>query len=346
MRHNTILLDIDLRLFNGAAGGAAAGGAAAGGEAGAEGATQAVESTLPKAENRTRGSSRRGRSGEFSNVVFGKQESANSDTAADVSSDAGETKGEGNAAKSGVTTTSDTLEAKRQAFRDLITGEYKDQYTEEFQQAFNRRFKETKSMEQSLNAQKPIMDMLMQRYNIADGDLAKLQTAIEEDNVYWEDAADKAGLTVEQFKAMQKLERENAELKALRQRQLGQQQAQQQMNQWYADAEKVKQVYPSFDFQTEAKNRQFTDLLKARIPMQQAYELVHMDEIKEATARAAAKTAGQQVQANIQARSSRPQENGMSSNSAVITRSDVGSLTRAERAEVARRASRGEKITF
>ena len=59
---NYKLLDIDLRLFDGAA-------APAGGEAGDGG--QAVESNLPKAETRQRGSSRRARSGEFDNVVFG-----------------------------------------------------------------------------------------------------------------------------------------------------------------------------------------------------------------------------------------------------------------------------------
>lgn len=336
---NYKLLDIDLRLFDGAA------GAPAGGEAGGEGATQATESALPKAETNSRpGSSRRARSGAFDNVVFGKQGDAPAtETAND--SDAG-SNGEGNANKSGVSTTSDALEAKRKAFEEMIDGEYKDIYAEKFQQAFNRRFKEAKGMENSLNAQKPIMDILMQRYNIADGDIAKLQNAIEQDNVYWESAAEEAGLTVEQYKAMKKLERENAELQRMRQRQQGEQMAQQKLNEWYADSEKLKEIYPTFDFKTEAADRDFLGLLKSGLSVQQAYELKHMDEIKANAAKVAAQTAGQQMAAKIQSKATRPKENGTSSQSAVIVKNDVHSLSRAERAEIAKRAQRGEKIRF
>lgn len=331
------MLEVDLQLFNGAAAGA---GAAAGGE----GAAQATESALPKAETNSRsGSSRRSRSGAFDNVVFGKQEDASA--AASATDPAAGDTAEGNG-KSGVSTTSDTLEARRKAFRDMVNGEYKDIYTEETQNIINRRFKESKAMETSLNAQKPILDMLMQRYQIADGDMAKLQAAIEEDNSYWQEAAEEQGLTVEQYKARMKLERENAELKAMQQKRAGEQAAQQQFAKWMQEGEAVKGMYPGFDLQTELQSGQFRDLLRAGISVQQAYELVHMDEIRDATARSAAKTASEQMAANIKNRAARPSENGTSSQSAVIVKNDVSSLTRAERAEIARRAQRGEKITF
>jgi hypothetical protein len=259
---------------------------------------------------------------------------------------AGEDNGEGRASKSGVTTTSDSREAKREAFRNLIEGEYKDQYTETFQKAFNSRFKEVKGMETSLAAQKPIIDLLAQRYNITDGDMAKLQTAIEEDNSYWEAVAEEAGLTVEQFKAMQKLKRESAELQEIRQRQLGEQQAQAQLAKWMQEAEGVKQFYPQFDLRTELANRDFQGLLKSGIPVQKAYELVHMEEIKAAAARSAAQTTSQQMQAKIKSKAARPSENGTSSQSAVIVKNDVSNLSRADRAEIARRAQRGDRITF
>ena len=335
--HNYKLLKVDLKLFDGAA------AAPAGGDAGA--GAQGAESALPKAEiNSRNGSSRRSKAGAFDNVVFGKQEDASATETANGS--VAGSNGEGNANKSGISTTSDSLEAKRAAFDELIDGEYKDIYAEKFQQAFNRRFKEAKGMEQSLNAQKPIMDILMQRYNIADGDVAKLQTAIEQDNVYWESAAEEAGLTVEQFKAMKKLERENAELQRMRQRQQGEQAAQQKLNAWYAESEKVKELYPSFDFKAEAANPNFLGLLKSGLGVQQAYELMHMDEIKANAARVAAQTTGQQMAAKIQTKAARPKENGTSSQSAVIVKNDVHSLSRAERAEIARRAARGESIKF
>lgn len=334
------LFKFNLQLFNGGAAGAAGGEGAA-----AEGAAQGNENALPKAETKGRsGGSRRGRSGAFDNVVFGKQDAAGTET---TGSDAGN-QGEGNANKAGVTTTSDTLEAKRAAFEKLIGegGEYKDIFAERTQQIINRRFKDGKIQEQTIAEQKPIMDILMQRYNIADGDAKALLKAIEEDNTYWEAAAEESGLTVDQYKKMKQMERESAELQELKRRQSADQQAQQQLASWMQQAEGMQELYPGFDFRSEIRNRDFQGLLRAGIPVQKAYELIHMEEIKQAAARSAAQTASQQMQANLKAKQSRPAENGTSSKTAVIVKNDVSKLTRAERAEVARRAMLGEHIEF
>lgn len=338
---NTInaLLKFNLQLFNGGAAGAAGGEGAA-----AEGTAQGNESALPKADtNRRSGGSRRGRSGAFDNVVFGKQDAAGTEA---TGSDAGNSNGEGNANKSGVSTTSDSLEAKRAEFEKLIDGEYKDIFAERTQQIINRRFKDGKIQEQTIADQKPIMDILMQRYNIADGDAKALLKAIEEDNTYWESAAEEAGLTVDQFKKMKQMERESAELQALRRKQAADQQAQQQLANWMKQAEGMQEMYPGFDFRSEIQNRDFQGLLRAGIPVQKAYELIHMEEIKQAAAKSAAQTASAQMQANLKAKQSRPAENGTSSKTAVIVKNDVSKLTRAERAEVARRAMLGEHIEF
>lgn len=338
MRHTITLLDINLRLFDGAA---AAAGASA--EGAAAGSAQGDNSALPKADKLS-GRSRRSRSGAFDNVVFGKQDVATSEPE-NVETPAAEGAAEGNS-KTDVTTTSNTLEDKRKAFRELIEGEYKEQYAQEFQEAFNRRHKEAKAMENSLNAQKPIIDMLMQKYNIADGDVAKLQAAIEQDDTYWEDAAEKAGMTVEQYKTNQKLERDSAELQRLRRSMQAHQQAQDKLSAIYREADQVKELYPTFDLKAEAQNRDFMGLLQRGVSVKQAYELMHMDEIKESAARSAAQTAGEQMAARMKSKASRPQENGTSTQSAATFRDDVHSLSRAERAEIARRVQRGESIKF
>lgn len=337
---NIKLLGINLTLFGGEGGGS---GAAPSGDG-----TSASEGSVgtPKAESNTRnGSSRRSRSGDLSNVIYGKQDDNAASDNGIANPDAEGNEGVG-ASNTDVSTTSNTLEQRRAEFKKMIEGEYKDIYAENFQSVFDRRFKEVKGMEKSIEAQKPVIDMLMQRYKIGDGDMTKLLTAIEQDDRYWEDAADEAGLTVEQYKAMQKLERENAELKRVRERQRGEQMAQQQLSQWYKDAEAVKEIYPSFDFRAEVANKEFLGLLKSGLPVQKAYELIHLDELKEASARSAAQTAGQQVVARLQNKSSRPAENGTSSQSAAIVKGDVSSLTKADRAEIARRAQRGDIIKF
>ena len=322
------LSKVDLQLFND---GGATGGA--------DGST-ASTTDAPKVDTKPSGSNRRSKAGEFDNVVFGKQEGTTSTDTTRLDTEGNPT----GAGKTDVSTTSDTLEARRKAFNDLINGEYKDLYQENFQKVFDRRFKEVKGMESELSAQKPILDKLMTRYGV--NDVAQLDKALTEDTEYWEAVAESKGMTVEQYHAMEKLERENAELRAIRQRHIGQQQFQQQIDKWYQEADKVKELYPSFDFKTEVQNPEFLSLLKNGNTVEHAYKVLHFDELTQNAARVAAQTADAQAQARIKQKASRPSENGTSSQSAAIVRNDVSSLTRKERAEIARRVQRGEKIVF
>ncbi|MBE7025045.1 MAG: hypothetical protein E7408_03205 [Ruminococcaceae bacterium] len=322
------MFKVDLQLFND------------GGAAGAEGSGATATENAPKVESKPSGSNRRSKSGEFDNVVFGKQEGT---TATEATTPATEGQLTG-ASKTDVSITSDTLEARRKAYNDLINGEYKDLDQERFQQVFDRRFKQVKGMEADLAAQKPILDKLMARYGV--NDVAQLDRALTEDTEYWERVAEEKGMTVEQYHAMEKLKRENEELMAMRRREIGQKQAEEQINTWYREADKVKELYPSFNFAREAQNPEFLKLLKSGVGVEHAYRTLHLDEITQNAARVAAQTADAQAQARIKQKASRPSENGTSSQSAAIVRNDVSSLTRAERAEIARRVQRGEKIVF
>lgn len=192
----------------------------------------------------------------------------------------------------------------------------------------------------------PVIDMLMQRYQIGDGDMGKLSQAIENDDAYWSEAAEEAGMSVEQYKQFQKLQRENeALLRQQRQRQ-NDQRAQQQLQQWYGEAEQVKGLYPSFDLNAEVKNPQFLSMLRAGVPVQHAYEVVHMDQIKAGVAAMQAKATEKQVVDGIRAKGARPQENGTTSQGAFIVKDDVSKLSKRDRAEIIRRAARGEHIEF
>lgn len=321
------LLNVCLNLFDGGAG--ADGGQ--GGETGNQGDTQA--SSAP---------TRRGKSGEYDNVRFGKRaDDSGTNGAGDTgTSDAGRE-------KKGVEPTSNTLEERRKAFRDLVNGEeYKDIYTEETQRIIDRRFRETKQLEQQVGQYQPIMDMLLQRYGIRDGDMAKLSEAIENDDVYWEEAAEEAGLSVEQYKQFQRMERENAALREAQKRAFGEQAAKAQMQQWFSDAERVLGIYPDFDLNAESQNPQFLSMLKAGVPVQHAYEVIHMDDIKAGVAQQQAKATEKQVVDGIRAKGARPQENGTASQSAFTIKSDVSKLSKKDRAEIARRVARGERIEF
>ena len=328
MKFNDIL-HVTLDLFDGAAG-AAASGAGEGTGSGTQGETQ---QTSPAA-------TRRGSSGEYSNVKFGKQDQPAAAGGQQANPpDAGE-----ESKKQGVETTSDTLEDKRKAFRALVDGEYKDQYTEDTQRIIDRRFRETKNLEAQLSQQKPILDMLMQRYKIGDGDLGKLTQAIENDNAYWSQAAEEAGMSVEQYKQFQKLQRENAQLLQAQRRSQSQQAAEKQLQKWYQEAEAMKADYPGFDLGRESQDPQFLSMLRSGVPVKLAYEVMHMDEIKSTVAQTTAQQTEKQVVEGIRAKGARPAENGTSSQSGFVVKDDPAKWTKKDRAEIVRRVQRGEQI--
>jgi len=319
-----ILFPVDLSLFEGGAGGAsgAAGAAAAGGEGtGAQGETPAIPATT-----------RRGRSGETDGVLYGKQ------TDGTGAPDAGET--------GDVVTTSNTLEAKRKAYRDLVNGEYKDQYTEDTQRIINQRFKATKGLQDQLAAQQPVIDMLAQRYNLDGKDMGKLMEAVENDDAYWMEAADEAGMTVEQYKRFQKLERENRQLLDAERQRRGASQAEAQLQQWYSEAEAARARYPGLDLDAEAKNPEFIRLLRAGVPVEHAYKTIHFDEIVSDAMQTSAAVTERRVVDNVRAKGARPRENGSTATNGFVVKDDVSKLTRKDRAEIARRVARGDTISF
>lgn len=344
MRKPHTLLDINLQLFNGAAGGA--GGAA--GDGGAAGASQGGASTLPKAGTANSGSSRQ-RSGDLSNVVYGIQDEATSDTDARASSVAGDTKGEGNT-KAEVKA-SKTPEEMDQAFEDLISGEYKDQFSKRMQQIINRRFKDSKGMEEKLATHQPIIDMMLKRYDVADGDMGKLQKAIEEDNAFWEEIGDRLGFTAKQARAQYQLEMENKshmeearKATEMQKAMIAQERQRRQYDAWMQEAADVKAKYPKFNLDAEVKNPQFTKMLQSGVEMEHAYRVLHHNEIMYDATRTAAQQTEQQVTSKLKQKASRPAENGTSSQGGKVYKPNASSWTAKDRAEIARRVARGEQI--
>lgn len=269
-------------------------------------------------------------------VVYGKQPDGGSN-----SSDAGNESGQ-----TQTRVTSDTLEDRKRRYNEAINGEFKDLDTERTQELFNRRFKEVKAIEEANASQKPIIEMLLQKYGV--NDVSALEKAINEDDSFFEAAAEEAGMTVQQYKEFQRLQRENSMLKDQQDRELQQQQAQTQVQKWVEDAEALKALpgYESFDLQEEIKNPRFLGLLKSHIPVKDAYDVLHLNDIKQNVAAQTAEQTQKYVTDNIRARGSRPAENGVTSQSSIIVKNDVSKLTRQDRDEIARRVARGEKIVF
>ena len=237
-------------------------------------------------------------------------------------------------------------------FQKMIRGEYKEAYTKEFQKQFNARFKDAKATQERLDSYQPIIDMLASRYKVEDGDMGKLTQAIRSDRSIWAEAAEAAGMTVEQFQHVQDVEyekqrlaAENERLKAAQRQSIQNQMAQRQMEVWNGQVEELKQSYPDFNLEAELSNPAFSAMLRAGSTVRNAYEAAHLEEIKKSLVESTAQQATKEVTDKIKAKGMRPTEVG-GSQAGVPLSVDLKNSTKAQRDEWARRAERGETITF
>lgn len=242
--------------------------------------------------------------------------------------------------------TAPIVEDRNAKFEELIKGEYKDLYDARVQDTVQKRLKGSKETVEKYEALAPTLEMLAKKYGVDSSDIKALNKAIEDDDSYYEEEALEKGMSVQQLKEFHKIEKENAELKRMQQEQAREENAKQLYGKWMNEAEATKKVYSNFDLHTEMQNPQFLNLLRSNIDVKTAFEVIHKDELIPAAMQYTAQQIAQKQANNIIANGARPTENGISSQGATITKSDVSQLTKADRAEINRRVARGEKITF
>ena len=231
-------------------------------------------------------------------------------------------------------------------FEKLIKGEYKDLYDAKVQDTIQKRLKGQKETVDKFNALSPTLDMLAKKYGVDAGDIEALNNAISEDDSYYEQEALEKGMSVQQLKEIKRMERENADLKAQMEEAQRQENGKKLYAAWMQQADEAKKIYPSFDLETEMSNPKFLDLLRSNIDVRTAYEVLHKDDIIRGAMHFTAQTVESKLSKKIASNGARPSENGMSSQSAAVVKSDVSQLSKEDRAEIIRRVQRGEKIRF
>ena len=113
---------------------------------------------------------------------------------------------------------------------------------------------------------------------------------------------------------------------------------------WKAQAQEAKNLYPGLDMARELQNPQFAHLLKSGVDVRTAFEVVHRDQILPAAMQAAARAVERKLTAAMAG--ARPPESAMERVSPALARTDVSSMSKADRAEIIRRVRRGEIIRF
>lgn len=238
---------------------------------------------------------------------------------------------------------------KSQMFEDLIKGEYKDEFTKRTQSIIDKRFKQAKQMESTLQSHDAILNMLSEKYGTKAGDIEALTSAIENDESFYEEEALKKGLSVEQYKELRTLQRENEQFKKAEEEATRQAHADEIYAGWLKQAEELAQKYGlnDFDLSVEVQNPEFVALLQnPNITLEGAYKAVHFDDMVGGAMAATAKNVTEKMASSIANRNSRISENGISNQSVNNFKTDVNSLTNEDLIEIRKRVMRGADISF
>ena len=246
-----------------------------------------------------------------------------------------------------------TEEEAPQSFDDLIDSnpEYKDALGKKIQDAVSKRFKNQKDLQKQLDKLAPGLDILAQKYgleanNEGQYDYEDLMQRVMNDDKLYEDEAFERGMSVADLKHMKQLEADNARLNAQREAQAREEASREEFDEIARQGEELKAIYPNFDLGEELANASFGRLVANGIDVKTAYEVVHKDDILAGGMEYAVKQTKEKISKAIQS-GSRPQENGLSSQSATSPGEiDVSKLSLAQIKEITARAQKGERITF
>ena len=276
------------------------------------------------------------KSNNLQNVVYGKQDASDDYSAQSKLPGAEKT-----------VTTKET-EEKSVQFENMIKGDYKDEFDSRVQKIVQGRIGDTKALQDQNAKMQPIIDMMSRKYGVDASNIDALTKAIQEDDSIFQDEAAKKGMSVEQYKEYRKMESENEHLRLALQQQEARQKGEKTYQDWMQQGEELKEKYglSNFSFEEELQNPDFCNMLKNGVSVEAAYKAMHFDEMLGGAMAATAKNVSSQVAKNIQARASRPVEGAVNSQPGAIVKANVSQLSKADRAEIARRVAEGETIQW
>ena len=228
-------------------------------------------------------------------------------------------------------------------------GKFKDQWSRDVQAAIQDRFKNQRDANETLAKLQPALNALAKQRGINEGDLDGLINSIVDDDSLYEEAAEEAGMTVEGYKLYQKMEAENARLKAQEQAEQQNMFFRQHLQGLARQAEELKQIYPDFNLMEELKNETFRRLTapNSGLSVKDAFYAIHHDQLEPQAMAYGIQRATQQISQTLQANRSRPTEGALQKGAqASDIAIDARSMTREQRQQLIERARRGEKIVL
>lgn len=233
-------------------------------------------------------------------------------------------------------------------FAELIGkgGKFHDVYGQHVADAIQNRFKNNADYQAQIGSYNQALAPLFAKYGLDPGDIEGIGNAIANDMDIYTNAAEEEGVSPQKYMEMLNLKIQAKQGQMMQEEYQRQQQRAQKYSQWEAEGMQLKQAFPNFDLGQELNNEKFAQMLDNGVSVQDAFAVVHLNEIMNGISRETSQAAQQNVVQNIQQRAARPVENGVRQAPAVVRKSDPSKLTNKDMDEIFRRVENGETVSF
>ena len=233
--------------------------------------------------------------------------------------------------------------AKRLSWDEIMAD---PEYNGEMQKVVKAAKEKLKTSDEGLEKLAPAIQLIAKKYGVDAGDYEAISKAVVDDDAYYEERAMELGVTTDVAKQLDKSEKMLRAAEEQQQKFINEQKLMEHIGKLNRQAIELQQKYPDFNLGKELNNPTFARLTAPdlNLPLEDAYELVHREEIKENIRQAALKASIQQVSNAVQSNKNRPNDGVSKSSNASVQTFNYQNATKAQREALKARIRSGEKI--
>lgn len=232
-------------------------------------------------------------------------------------------------------------EAKRLTWAEIMAD---SEYNAEMQKIIKARMEKSKQTIDNMEKLAPAIQMLAKKYSLDETDIEGIAKAVVDDDEYYEDKALELGVSTDVAKQLERAERIERVAEEQKQQFINDQKFNEHIAKMQQQAIELQQKYPTFDLRKELENPRFVRMTAPdqMFTLEEAYELIHRDEIKESIRQAALRQSAQQISNAVQSGRSRPSETVKTN--ASVQSFDYRNASKEQREALKARIRAGEKI--
>lgn len=233
--------------------------------------------------------------------------------------------------------------AKRLSWDEIMAD---PEYNVEMQKVVKAAKEKLKTSAEGLEKLAPAIQLIAKKYGVDAGDYEAISKAVVDDDAYYEERAMELGVTTDVAKQLDKSEKMMRAAEEQQQKFINEQKLMEHIGKLNRQAIELQQKYPDFNLAKELNNPTFARLTAPdlNLPLEDAYELVHREEIKENIRQAALKASIQQVSNAVQSNKNRPNDGVSKSSNASVQTFNYQNATKAQREALKARIRSGERI--